>query len=253
MSNALQQKLKNDEVVLGLNMNFPAAGIIECMGKGWDWLWIDGQHGQIDYRDMLQCVRVADACGLAPIPRAPDHAYGTIGLVMDMKVAGIMVPMVETPQQARNIVNAACFPPLGNRSFGGRRVVDIGGRGYAETANDDSLIVAQIESGKAVEEAEAIAATDGIDVLFFGPDDMKLRNGIPIDTGITESDKLARAMELTAKAAKNSGKIAGTVVGNKESLDLAVSLGYRLIVGGGDVGFLRTASAEKLKELKSPQ
>ena len=230
MTNTLQQKLKNDVVVLGLNMCFPAAGIIECMGKGWDWLWIDGQHGQMDYRDMLQCVRVADACGLAPIPRVAGHEYGTIGLVMDMKVAGIMVPMVETRQQARDIVSAACFPPLGNRSFGGRRVVDIEGRDYAETANDDSLIVAQIETEKAVEEAEAIAATDGIDVLFFGPDDMKLRSGIPINAGITESDKLARAMEITAVAAKNSGKIAGTVAGNKKSLDLAVSLGYRLIV-----------------------
>ena len=154
----MQNRLRVGEVALGLSLNYPAPGIIECMGAGWDWLWIDGQHGQMDYQSMLQCVRTADACGLAPIPRVSRHEPGTIGPVMDMKPAGILVPMVDTVAQARNIVEAVYFPPLGKRSFGGRRVTDVGGRNYYQTANEDTLLVVQIETPEGAANAEAIAA-----------------------------------------------------------------------------------------------
>jgi len=251
MPTELQRKLGNDDVALGLNWSFPAAGIIECMGRGWDWVWIDGQHGQMDYRSMLQCVRAADGCGVAPVPRVAGHDYCIIGPVMDMRTAGIIVPMVNTPDEARLVVEAARFPPLGRRSYGGRRVVDLAGRQYAETANADTLLVIQIETQQAVRNAEAIAGIEGVDALFFGPDDMKLGMGMPIDTPYTESDELAAAMEYAAKAARNAGKIAGTVAGGAESLAMATSLGFRLIAGGGDVGFLRMSAAEKLRELKT--
>ena len=251
MVNPIQVKLKNNEVVLGLMLHYPAAGIIECMSAGWDWLWIDGQHGQIDYSNMLQCVRAADLRGIPAIPRVSGHEYGAIGLIMDMRTAGIMVPMVDSPQQAERLVEAVRFPPLGERSYGGRRVIDAEGRGYYEKANDETLLVLQIETLKAVENAEAIAATAGVDALFFGADDMKVRMGIPINTPISESEELAAAMKTTIKSAQNAGKVAGCVAPDASSIARAKSLGYQLIAGGGDVAFLRTASAEKLKELRN--
>ena len=250
METSLQKKLRAGEVALGLALNYAAPGIIECMGAGWDWLWIDGQHGQMDYQSMLQCVRTADACGLAPIPRVSGHETGIIGPVMDMKPAGILIPMVDTVDQARRVVEAVYFPPLGNRSFGGRRVIDVGGREYYQTANDETLLVVQIETPEGAANAEAIAAVDGVDALLVGPDDTKVRLGIPVNTRITESDELAKMMEGVGKAAANAGKFAGCPVGDVESFAMVLGLGYRLLACGGDVAFLRTMSAARLKELR---
>jgi len=248
---SLKERLTNGEVALGFALVLPAAAIIEHAGKDWDWIWIDSQHGQHDYRSMLECVRVADACGVAPIVRVPGHDPGAIGRVLDMRPTGIMVPMVDSPDDAHRIVEAVRFPPLGKRSYGGRRAIDMEGREYFQTADDNMLLLTQIETREAVENAEAIAATEGVDVLFFGPDDMKVRLGIPINTPATESDVLARAMADTAAAAKNAGKCTGCIAATPDSLVMATSLGYRLIVGGGDVPFLRATSPARLAELRA--
>jgi len=239
------------DVALGFSLSLPAAAIIETASTGWDWVWIDGQHGQHDYRTILESVRVADACGIAPIVRVPGHEASLIGRALDMRPAGIMVPMVDTPDDARRVVEAARFPPLGKRSYGGRRAADLEGREYVETADERMLLLAQIETIEGVRNAQAIAATEGVDVLFFGPDDMKVRLGIPINASINESPKLAEALEQTVTAAKSAGKITGCVTPTAEVLKLAVSLGCSLLVGGGDVAFLRTTAPAKLAELRA--
>lgn len=244
------QKLKSGQVVLGVSVNYPAPGMIEILGAGWDWVWIDGQHGQLDYRTILECVRVADGVGIAPVVRVPGHEYGIIGPMIDMRPSGIMVPMVDTAEQARRVVEAARFPPLGKRSYGGRRIRDLEGAEYFRTANTDMLILAQIETPEAVANAEAIAATPGIDALFFGADDLKVRLDLPPTLAVTESDQLMKAMERTGRAAKNAGKLSGCVAANSPTLSLAISQGYQIIAGGGDVLFLREAAPKKLKELR---
>lgn len=244
------QQLRDGNVALGFHLMFPAAGIIECACSGWDWLWIDGQHGQHDYRSILECVRVADAQGVAPIVRVPGHEPGVIGRVMDMRPAGIMVPMVDSAKDARRVVQAMCFPPLGARSFGGRRAIDLDGREYLQTANETALLLAQIETPEALQNAGDIASVEGVDVLFFGPDDMKVRMGIPINTPVDESDQLIEAMRTTISAANKAGKIGGCVAGTPKALRTAVSMGYRLVVGGGDVALLRTTASARLAELQ---
>ena len=171
MSMSLHQKLRTGRVILGLNLQYPAAGIIECIGAGWDWVWIDGQHGQHDYRSVLECVRVADSCGIAPVVRVSGHEPGLIGPAMDMRPAGIMVPMVNTVGEAQAIVKAARFPPLGERSYGGRRVIDLGTREYFKTADQDTILIVQLETKEALDNAAAIAATEGVDV----PDELSQR------------------------------------------------------------------------------
>jgi len=249
MKNALKEKLGNDEVALGLCIGYPVPGLIEAAHDGWDWVWLDGQHGQYDYQGMIHCVRTANECGVAPVPRVPGHDYGIIGLTMDMNPAGIMVPMVNTPEDAKNVVNAVRFPPLGIRSFGGKRPIARTGWDYYKSVNEDVLLLAQIETVEAIKNVEAIAATDGVSVLFFGADDVKVSMGLPIKTKITESDVLARALERTAKAAKNAGKIAGCVATEAEAIKLVASLGFRMIAGGSDNMFVIAGAQVKLREL----
>jgi len=247
--NRLLERLRRGEVCLGVANTYPAPGIIEIMGRGWDFVWIDGQHGQFSYHAALNAVRAAAGIGVDSLLRVPGHEHSTLCLYADMGPMAIMVPMVNTAAEAEDVVRGLRFPPRGVRSFGGRRVADLYGRGYA--TESELLIVAQIETAEAAANADAIAAVDGVDCLFFGPDDMKMSLGLPMETPITGDARLQRAMEQTARAAQAHGRALGCVCPNAESARLAMGLGYRLLAGGGDAPFLRTQAAARLGELRS--
>jgi len=247
-SNVLLEKIRRGEVVLGLTLMYPGAGIIEGMCRGWDFVWIDGQHGQLSYDSVLEAVRAADATGVASMVRVPGHEYGILGPIADLDPAAIMVPMVNTPEDAQTVVRGLRFPPLGERSFGGRRVIDHHGREYYQTC--ELMVVAQIETLEAVENAEQIAAIEGIDALFFGPDDMKVRMGLPINTPPAEHPQLRQAMERTARAARSAGKAVAGVATTAQAVQAARSMGYQMFAAGADVAFLRVAAADRLAEMR---
>lgn len=247
-ANLITDRLKGDAVILGFCSMFPAPGIIEAIGPGWDFVWVDGQHGEMDARSAVAAVRAADLVGLATLLRVPTHDAGWLGVFADMDPSAIMVPMVNDAGQARAVVAALRFPPLGTRSFGGRRVIDRRGRDYYREASP--LVVAQIETREAVENVEAIAATPGVDGLFFGPDDMKVQMGIDVNTPPLEHPRLVEAMTRTAKAAREAGKFAAGVAPTAAALAAMRAMGYRMLVGGGDIMFLRAAAAAKLQELR---
>lgn len=235
---------------LGICISYPAPGIIERIGGEWDWLWIDGQHGQMGYSDILNLVRAAGLVGRPTIVRTPGHEAGAIGLALDMLPAGVMVPMVENEDQARAIVRAAKFPPLGSRSYGGRRPIDMLDRGYAHADRKQPMLVCQIETPEGVDRAESIAAVEGVDVLFFGPDDMALRAGLAMDRPRPEGC-FNKEFQAVAAAAAANGKLAGSVFATPEAVRYGVEWGYRLIVGGGDMAFLTAGSQEKSRSLRA--
>ena len=246
--NVLAERIRAGEVVLGVCVMYPAAGIVESLAQGWDFVWIDGQHGQMGYDASLHAVMAADGLGIGSLLRVPGHEHGILGPMADLDPSAIMVPMVNNADEAARVVQGLRFPPLGQRSYGGRRVIDRNGREYYRER--ELMLVAQIETLEAVEEAERIIGTEGIDALFFGPDDMKARMGIPINTPATENEQLRTAMERTARIARAAGKVAGTVTPSPALLRLGIDMGYQLLVGGGDVPFMRTLSAERLAELR---
>ena len=233
----------------GVGIMYPAAGIIESIGAGWDWIWLDTQHGQADYSILLEMVRTSQAMKLAAIVRPASHEQGTLGRVMDMAPDGLIIPQVDTVEQAQKIVSATRFPPLGDRSYGGRRVIDKGGRGYYQSANEQVTVLVQIESPEAIDNAEAIASVDGIDGLFFGPDDVKMRLGLPIDSSLGEP-QLAAALESVSQSARSAGKLCGCVAVTQQAAKQVVDAGYRVIVATADVALLRTSVALKLAEFK---
>ena len=247
--NVLLDKLRAGEVALGVGLMYPAAGILECIAPAFDWTWIDGQHGEFSYDSVLQAVWVSAAIRVASVVRVPSHEFGILGRYADTCPAGIMIPMVNDAEQAKNVASALRLAPAGSRSYGGRRVVDLGGRMYYK--EQELIVIAQVETMESVRNAPAVIATPGIDVLFFGPDDMKTQLGLPINTPITESKELREGMAKTAKAAKEAGKFSGCVAGTPAALQMAVDMGYQLIVGGGDILFLREGSAKKIEELRN--
>ena len=247
---SLRPALATGRPLFGLCHMFPQPGLLERIAGDWDWVWIDGQHGLMGYQDMLAAVRACDLVGVPSIVRVPGHDFGSIGLALDMGASGVLVPVVDTVEEAREVVKAAKFPPLGGRSYGGRRPVDRQGRLYVETANVETLLICQIESPEAVEHADAIAAVPGVDGLFLGPDDLLLRRGCKMDTPRTP-ELLRSDMERVINACKKHGKIGCMVgTGSEEMMRFCLAMGYQMVVGGADVAFLAAGSRHASTEAR---
>lgn len=246
---SLRTALQSGVPQLGLVVMYPSPGVVERIGPDWDWIWIDGQHGELGYQDVLGIVRACDLVQRSAIVRVPGHERGLIGLALDTGAAGVIVPQVGSVEEAKTVVKAAKFPPLGDRSYGGRRPIDFHGRTYSDTANEDTLLFAQIESPEAIEQAEAIAAVPGVDVLFLGPDDVMMRRGFSM-TAPRSKDSLGRDMQAVVTACRNQGKFACMVGVGREMLTLCLQMGFHLIVSGGDVPFLANSSKQAATEAR---
>lgn len=235
--------------LLGLVVMYESPGALERIGPDWDWVWIDGQHGQLGYRDTLHLVRTCDLIGRPSLLRVAGHDAGAIGMALDTGAHGVIVPCVDSPEQARRLVEAAKFPPLGKRSYGGRRPIDLEGRNYVEKANENTLLVAQIETPEAIDCVEEIAAVPGVDALFLGPDDLMWRRGHSMTEPRTRAT-MEPDMRRVATACKNHGKLAVMVGVGAEMLSLSLELGFHLIVSGGDVPFLANGSAQASRQAR---
>ena len=235
---------------LGLGNMYPTPGIIERIGPDWDWVWIDGQHGEMGYADLLAAVRACNLIRRPALVRVPGQEAGPIGKALDTAADAVMVPMVSDADQARAIVQAAKFAPLGSRSYGARRNIDLFGRGYSDASHPQPLLVCQIENESGLKNAESIAAVEGVDALFFGADDMALERGMAMDQP-KPAGCFDAAQERMARAARANGKIAGGVFANAQALSRAIEWGYTLVVGTADVALLATgsqAAAERLRQ-----
>lgn len=221
---------------------YPAPGLVERIGRDWDWIWLDGQHGQIaGYETMLSMVRACDLIERPAFVRVAGHDPGAIGLALDMGAHAVIVPQVDTPEQAQALIRAAKFPPLGNRSYGGRRPIDFHGRTYSDEANVRTRLICQIESPLALENAELIAALPGVDGLFLGPDDLSLRwASLMSDSG--DKTRLTKAARQMAECCRNHDKLSFCVGVGEELTAVYASIGITHIVAGSDVGFLVNGS-----------
>lgn len=234
--------------LFGVCICYPSPGVIERIGPDWDWIWIDGQHGELGYQDILGLVRACDLIRRPAFVRVGAHDYGEIGKVLDLGAAGVIVPCVDTAEQAKQLVFAAKFPPLGGRSYGSRRLIDLYGRLFVEKANVETLLVVQIETPLAISNVEEIAAVPGVDALFLGPDDVMLRRGFAMTTP-RSPETLGDDMRAVVSACRRQGKKAVAVGASSEMAAFALHLGFDLIVGGADVGFLAVGSANAAAEM----
>jgi 4-hydroxy-2-oxoheptanedioate aldolase len=237
---------------LGLCIMYPSPGVVERIAADWDWVWLDGQHGQLGYAELIALVRACDVVHRPAFVRVPGHERGPIAQALDMGAAGVIVPQIHTVAQAEAVVEAAKFPPLGDRSYGGRRCIDFHGRAYADDANDRQKLIVQIESLEGIENAEAIAALPGVDGLFLGPDDIMMRLGGEMTAGCCAAD-LRSYMESVAAACHRHGKLSVMIGAGPEMLDICYSIRSSMVVGGGDVAFLagssKTASGAARRKL----
>jgi len=234
---------------VGLFLFYPAPGIIERIGPDWDWILIDGQHGELGYEDIIAAVRACDLIGCYSVVRVAGHDAGMIGKVLDTATNAIMVPMVDTEEQAAALVQAVKFPPLGRRSFGGRRCIDLQGRGYACADAVQPMLICQIETRAGLENVDAIGAVPGVDAVFFGADDLALGDGLDMDRPRSASC-FDDALRSVADSAHAHGLAAGGVFTTPDDVSKALGWGYRLIIGAADAAILAAGSKAQSEQLR---
>lgn len=161
--------------IRGLHMTFAAPSIIELLGSALEFVYLDGEHGCFDARDIEAACITGERMSLTVIARVPDRTPGTITRFLDRGVTGIVVPHIETVEQARHAVSAVYFSPLGQRSFGGGRpfFLDIQDKtAHMQACNERMSLCLMIESAQGIEAAGALAAVEGVDYLSFGMMDL---------------------------------------------------------------------------------
>lgn len=245
----MKSRLEAGEKLLGFALTYPTCAIIETVCGQFDWVWIDGQHGQWDRAGVAGAVCAADLVGTSSVVRVPGHEYGIIGPFLDLDPAGVMVPMVDTGEQAAQVVQAVHFPPLGNRSFGGRRMVDRHGGGYPALPEATPLLIAQIETPEGLANVEEIAATPGVDALLFGAADFSLRIGLPVAAAASDP-KVADAAERIVAACISHGKFGGIVATQDSVLARAVKMGYQILSVVTDAGALKQVAEERVAAVR---
>lgn len=244
-------KIRAGKTAFGFNTQFEEPGLIELIGNDWDFVWIDLQHGLGHVAGLAHLIRVCDLTGLTAFVRLPADVPDMVSYCLDLDAGGVVVAQVERVEQAVAARNAAKFPPAGNRSFGSRRIIDRHGRDMMTKANSDQLLILQIESPEAASIGESFAAVPGVDGLMIGPDDMKLRLGLPMSAPLS-TPELARASSQVTAAAHKHGKLAfGFAEATPAGIQASVTAGFNMISLGAIARFIQAGSADLVKVRQS--
>lgn len=226
--------------------------VAETMARaGYDAVCVDQQHGFYDYDAAREAIAAVDAAGAASVARVPVDAPDLIGRMLDIGAEMVIAPMINTADDAAALADVANFPPVGSRSWGPFRLQQLWGWEKPDVlarANDVQLVFAMIETGEAMANIDAIAATDGIDGLFVGPNDLSisLSDGAVVDP---VTDAVAAALPKIVMAARDNGKVAGIFANSVALARDYAALGYRFIACGTDSGHIATGSASVLNGL----
>lgn len=218
----------------------PSPVAIEAYAKlGWNSVTIDMQHGWWDYAGAVTALAVLQGAAVVPFVRVPTNEPGVIGRMLDAGAVGIICPMINSAEDARRLVRHALYPPLGERSSGPVRGAPFPppGNDRHREANRHLILLPQIETREAVDNAEAIMDTPGIGGIYVGPGDLGLSMGLPAMLDRPEPELLG-IYETLAVAAKMRGQIAGI---HNHSADYArrmVRLGFDFVTVGSDLGHM---------------
>jgi 4-hydroxy-2-oxoheptanedioate aldolase len=254
-TNRVQERLGRGEVALCMATRLARTAEIAMVAEscGFDAFYIDMEHCTISLDDAAQICVAALPVGIAPLVRIAGHQFEDAARLLDMGALGIICPNVSTRAQAEAFARACRFPPLGERSVGGPgplqgyRAVPFGE--VNKEGNAATVLIAMLETPEGVANADAIAATPGIDVLLIGSNDLCTAMGIP---GELKNPKLRAAYQSTAKACKAHGKHLGVggIRGDVEHVAELVKLGARFVIAGSDLQYLIKSARHEVAALR---
>ncbi len=250
MRNLIKEKLADNGYVLGAFVASGSTMNCECLGiNGMDFVIIDAEHAQTTTETMVHMACACELYGMAALVRVCDPSDTTMmARLLDVGIHGLIVPMVETRQQAERIIHAVKYPPLGMRGANGGRGPRWGMyENYSQQANDCLYTMMQCESRLGVENIEEICQTPGLDCIFVGTADLSQDMGHPDDVGHPE---VAAAVDKVLAACLKHHIVPGIVTGNAQAAVKRVRQGFRLVTCMNDQVFFRTESAKRLQEIR---
>jgi 4-hydroxy-2-oxoheptanedioate aldolase len=247
-TNTAKQLMLEGKPAFGYSLGLGSPAVAEVLStSGIDFLLLDRQHGSWGDDSTIAALIAMQTGSAIPMARVARNDYTLIGRLLDEGMMGIVVPMVDTPEQAKAAADACRFPPTGQRSWGWGRARVLGDD-YAEWIDEQLFVAVQIESAQAVENAEAIMATPGVDGCWLGPSDLSFSLGFhPSDMDTREEH--ARALEQVVQACRNTGTIPGIAGRGIADAAKRVEQGFQFITAGGDAGFLLGGAKQGVSEL----
>ena len=251
--NKTKAKLLNGDIALGGGVNFYAPIIVELYGvMGFDWVWIDCEHGSSNDSETENMIRAAELYDLTPIVRVPNASPSTILRFLDRGAQGLIVPHISTVTEAKEVAQASHYYPIGDRSSStGGRTNRLGSglspQEYYHQCNLETLVITMVETPEAVENAGAIASVEGIDGVLVGSSDLTQAMGMP------DGSKVDEAIQHVIKSVRDKGKIvgvagAGMTVTNMPRYKQFAEKGVKLLSANVQE-FIRQSGGDFLKEL----
>ena len=246
MRNPISETLAAGQPSIGswLNLGSPLAAEVMA-AAGFSWLCVDAEHTAYDMESIAHTFRAIEARGAVPIARAWDHDPVTVGRLLDAGAYGIVFPHVSTAEQAQHLSEAMRFPPRGIRSAGTGRCATLGSA-YRSVFNDLVLCIPQIEDMQGIDNAEAIASVEGVDIGFLGPNDLAMSMGV--EPGHPEHEE---ALLRFLGGCQRAGTPCGIPTKDAASTQTRLSQGFRFIDINNDLRILQGAVENILSEIKS--
>jgi 2-keto-3-deoxy-L-rhamnonate aldolase RhmA len=249
----LKQKLQKREQTIGSWITIGSPVVAEIMARaGFDWLVVDMEHSAITLDIAQDLIRVIDLCGVPPLVRVGHNQPNLIKRVMDAGAHGVIVPMVNTREEAEQAVRSVRYPPAGFRGVGLARAQKYGEdfEGYRRWNQESSIIIVQVEHIQAVRNLVEILAVPGVDGFIVGPYDLSGSLGVP---GQFDSSEVIEALLQVQRVAAEKNAVAGFHVIQPEPSALVekINAGYRFLAFSLDILFLGQSCRESLYAIRS--
>jgi 4-hydroxy-2-oxoheptanedioate aldolase len=251
LKNKFKLRLLAKEQLVGLWIASASEAVVEALAPaGFDFFLIDQEHGLGTIADALRVLRAAEGAGMPVVLRIPSNDPVYLKRILDAGAQNIMIPLIQSAVEARVAVRSCFYPPAGVRGYaaGMVRASRFGADAdYAKTANENLLLILQIESSEAAAEARAISEIPGVDVVFIGVNDLAGSMGKLEQTGDETVQAVVKSIETEVLAA---GKVLGGVPIPAVDAKKMIAKGYTFIPALSDVGLLRTAARNGLDTLR---
>lgn len=254
-TNHVKDQLRRGEPSLGAWLNLPDTSATRIMARlGFDWLLVDMEHSAQNAVLMAEMVAtVVDAGVSAPLVRIPYNSVEWFKWALDAGAWGVMVPMVNTREDAQQVIELTKYPPVGARSIGGAFAPygfgTMNKLEYVQAANDEIMVIVQIESAQALQNLDSILSVPGIDCAFVGPNDLHAQLGFPPSTEGAEPE-FVEALERIKASAREHHVAPGIMTSGGEATAMRIREGFQLICVTSDINSMTAAATQNLRRAR---
>lgn len=251
-ANCIKHALKGGERVVGTMISEMRNGEVAYIlaAAGMDFLMIDTEHSSVGMESIQNMIRFARAAGLVPLARVTDNQYPLIASILDMGAMGIMVPRVNSPDEARYVVQCAKYPPQGRRGFGARGVVTdyerVSVLDVLAWVNEHTLVIVQVETAEALSHLAETTSVPGIDIALIGPNDLSISLGVP---GDFEHPRFVKAVERAFEICLKNGISPAVHASDLEAVKRYRDMGMRFLMYASEARMLLDAAIEAVHQL----